>query len=180
MFGSGGSNFCYSHVYYYAFTIIFLLQRQQERNRKYQEYKAKKLEKRKQATKAAKAEHKRQTDYLKDNKHESDQYLPSQLRSNDKILGTDNLCETARACNDIKSKVIFNLRKEEDTLQVHKRRAARLEKLKSSGSHHTRLKGSTDESDDSDSEKHDFYLYRQPHLNKSLWETKPRPYRNER
>jgi DNA-binding PucR family transcriptional regulator len=28
-----------------------------------------------------------------------------------------------------------------------------------------------------DEEKDDFYLYRQPHLNKSIWETKPRPYR---
>lgn len=28
-----------------------------------------------------------------------------------------------------------------------------------------------------DQEKEDFYLYRQPHLNKSIWETKPRPYR---
>jgi hypothetical protein len=28
-----------------------------------------------------------------------------------------------------------------------------------------------------DEEKEDFYLYRQPHLNKSIWETKPRPYR---
>lgn len=26
-------------------------------------------------------------------------------------------------------------------------------------------------------EEDDFYLYRQPHLNKSIWETKPRPYR---
>lgn len=26
-------------------------------------------------------------------------------------------------------------------------------------------------------EEDDFYLYRQPHLNKSTWETKPRPYR---
>jgi len=28
-----------------------------------------------------------------------------------------------------------------------------------------------------DEENEDFYLYRQPHLNKSIWETKPRPYR---
>lgn len=26
-------------------------------------------------------------------------------------------------------------------------------------------------------DKHDFYLYRQPHLNTALWETKPMPYR---
>lgn len=35
-------------------------------------------------------------------------------------------------------------------------------------------------SDDSYSKggKQDFYIYRQPQLNKDLWETKPRPYRN--
>ena len=60
--------------------------------------------------------------------------------------------------------------------QLRQRRAAKLAADSTGGN---RLYGGDDD-DDSDGEEGggaDFYLYRQPQLNKSLWEKKPRPYR---
>ena len=142
--------------------------RKEERLQRYKEYKAEKAEKKAAAAKA------RKEDKSKSNKVDS-----AIDRAKDSInsVEEEELLKTPAKVTSSDGKTILQLPvlRENTPDQLRQRRAAKLAADSKGGN---RLYGGED--DDSDGEGSDgvdFYLYRQPQLNKTLWEKKPRPYR---
>ena len=142
--------------------------RKEERLQRYKEYKAEKVEKKAAVTKAARKE------------ETTKKVDASADQANDSINSVEQeaLLKTPARVTSSNGKTILQLPvlRENTPDQLRQRRAAKLAADSKGGN---RLYGGDDD-DDSDGEEGggaDFYLYRQPQLNKSLWEKKPRPYR---
>jgi hypothetical protein len=129
-------------------------QRRQEKSRLYEEYKAGKLEKRRNAAK---------TSRLGSNYREGGadkaraSYMPASL--------LPPLSETITS-NNFAQKLRLNI----ETSEIHHGQDNKSVKEDRDKMDRMISSSSSKESDD------DFYLYRQPALNKALWETEPRPY----
>jgi len=142
--------------------------RKEERLQRYKEYKAEKAEKKAAVTKAARKE------------ETTKKVDASADQANDSINSVEQeaLLKMPARVTSSNGKTILQLPvlRENTPDQLRQRRAAKLAADSKGGN---RLYGGDDD-DDSDGEEGggaDFYLYRQPQLNKSLWEKKPRPYR---
>ena len=141
--------------------------RKEERLQRYKEYKAEKAEKKAAAVKAFKEEEKsNKVDLSTDRAKGSINFTEQEelLKTPAKVISSDG-----------KTILQLPVLRENTPDQLRQRRAAKLAADSKGGN---RLYGGDD--DDSDGEGADgvdFYLYRQPQLNKSLWEKKPRPYR---
>lgn len=141
--------------------------RKEERLQRYKEYKAKKAEKKAAVSKAArKEETTKKVDASAD-----------QANNSINSVEQEELLKTPARTTSSNGKIILSLPvlRGNTPDQLRQRRAVKLAADSKGGN---RLYG--DDDDDSDGEEGggaDFYLYRQPQLNKSLWEKKPRPYR---
>jgi len=178
----------------------------EERALRYQEYKAAKLERKRQLAKAArtaakeskrKGGGKQQGRVTPDTNATSGSIQISSRASSDvastsssrapsiesspvrkrKQGGSNSTTEDSEHKKSIQFKVT-----KEDTVEQLEERATRHAK-KPLSQYGTPIKKSRkdtfnfDDDSDEEDERIDFYLYRQPQLNKTLWETKPRPYR---
>ena len=143
--------------------------RKEERLQRYKEYKAEKAEKKAAAAKAARNE-----ETTKKTLNASADQAKDSINS----VEQEELLKTPARITSSDGKTILQLSvlRENTPDQLRQRRAAKLAADSKGGN---RLYGGDDDND-SDGEGGggaDFYLYRQPQLNKSLWEKKPRPYR---
>jgi|Transcript_11259 hypothetical protein len=139
-------------------------ERKAERMRAYQTYKEEKKEKRRQAIKAANQNSKRfslpsvseeEEPAAGDAKEKSASYLPTSLATSaSKTVHFKNVESSSSSSSE-----------QQKLTQRHVAKAG--EKVK--------VEQQTKNENDA---AMDFFLYRQPSLNKSLWETKPRPYRD--
>ena len=141
--------------------------RKEERLQRYKEYKSEKAKKKAAAVKAAR----------KDKTAKETDAAADQATDSINSIEQEELLKTPACITSSNGKTILQLPvlRENTPDQLRQRRAAKLAADSKGGN---RLYG--DDDDDSDGEEGggaDFYLYRQPQLNKSLWEKKPRPYR---
>lgn len=154
--------------------------RKEERHRRYEEYRAAKLEKKRQASKEAKAEKEQNWTPINNpkgrDKGVAHQTVPPACDTNllPSLHASDSQQGGAPDSAPKRKPIQFQVFKEESEEQLRQRRAARLaaargNKIASAGDEENGVGG--------DNESYDFFLYRQPQLNKFLWETKPRPYR---
>ena len=142
--------------------------RKEERLQRYKEYKVEKAEKKAVAAKTRKEE-----------KSKSKKVDSATDRVKDSInsVEEEELLKTPARVTSSDGKTILQLPvlRENTPDQLRQRRAAKLAADSKGGN---RLYGGdNDDSDGEGSDGVDFYLYRQPQLNKTLWEKKPRPYR---
>jgi len=139
--------------------------RRQELSRKYQEYKAAKRERKKREVTIKSTESSNTTD----RKFNYD--VDRNIRFNSEIEDVDNSYMptsliASKADNDPIARTLSS---------PTRVRFSKLERRTSNRKPASLTSDSRNRSTDSCDDK-DFYLYRQPQLNKSLWETKPRPY----